>query len=198
MAEHYFSNRPGAESQERQIFVEARGVRASLVSDRGVFSKDGLDDATRRLVERVDLSGAVDVLDLGAGYGVVTAILGRVYPSVRWTLVDINERAIGLARRNTAFLGANVTALVSDGVPEQLAESFDHVLLNPPIRAGKSVMYRLYDDARRSLRKSGSLWVVLQKKHGAPSTESKLQDLFGNVETVYRKSGYFIFRANKD
>ncbi|WP_083511609.1 class I SAM-dependent methyltransferase [Alicyclobacillus acidiphilus] len=197
MTEHYYTSQPSVTSDERVISVAVRGVETTLVTDRGVFSKGSLDDATRRLIEQVDLSHGETALDLGTGYGVVAAVLGRVFPNIAWTLIDINERAVSLAVRNTAYLGPRVKAMVSDGVPTSLDDSFDHVLLNPPIRAGKQVVYRLYDDAWRALRRHGSLWVVLQKKHGAPSTEARLAETFEDVQTVYKKSGYFIFRANK-
>jgi 16S rRNA (guanine1207-N2)-methyltransferase len=47
------------------------------------------------------------------------------------------------------------------------------------------------------LNEGGHLYVVIQKKQGAPSTKEKLESLFGNCETAEKKSGYFIFRAEK-
>ncbi|GMA57059.1 methyltransferase [Alicyclobacillus sacchari] len=198
VTEHYYSQRPSVASDERKIRVDVRGVSIDLVTDRGVFAKGGLDEATRRLIETVDLTGATSALDLGAGYGVVTAVLGRAYPLVEWTLIDINERAIDLAIRNTAGLAKKPIAIVHDGIPEEMDSVYDHVLLNPPIRAGKAVIYRLYEESHRALRHGGKLWIVIQKKHGAPSTFEELQRHYGSVETVYKKSGYFIFCAEKD
>ncbi|SDW68101.1 16S rRNA (guanine1207-N2)-methyltransferase [Alicyclobacillus hesperidum] len=198
MTDHYYSQRPSVASDERKIHIDVRGVSIDLVTDRGVFAKGGLDEATRRLIETVDLAGATEALDLGTGYGVVTAVLGRVYPGIQWTLIDINERAIDLAVRNTVGLLRKPVALVNDGIPDDMEAVFDHVLLNPPIRAGKLVMYRLYEQSKRALRKRGKLWVVIQKKHGAPSTLEELRRRFGVVEIVYKKSGYFIFCAEKD
>ncbi|KRW91187.1 methyltransferase [Alicyclobacillus tengchongensis] len=198
MTGHYYSQRPSVASDERTIHIDVRGVSIDLVTDRGVFAKSGLDEATRRLIETVDLAGATEALDLGAGYGVVTAVLGSVYPGIQWTLIDINERAIDLAVRNTAGLLRKPVPLVHDGIPDDMEAVFDHVLLNPPIRAGKLVMYRLYEQSKRALRKGGKLWVVIQKKHGAPSTLEELRRHFGFVQTVYKRSGYFIFCAEKD
>ncbi|WP_284286379.1 class I SAM-dependent methyltransferase [Alicyclobacillus fastidiosus] len=148
-------------------------------------------------METVELDGSEQVVDLGAGYGIVTAVLGTVFPNTRWTLIDINGRALDLARRNTAPFAHRCTYVQSDGIPDDVGSTFDDVLLNPPIRAGKAVVYRLFSDAHRVLVPGGRLWIVIQKKHGAPTALEELQRTFDSVDTVYKKSGYFIFRAVK-
>ncbi|MCL6637029.1 MAG: methyltransferase [Alicyclobacillus sp.] len=195
--EHYFQANPSGPREERWVRIQARGVTVEMLTDRGVFSKGGLDEGTRRLIEAADLTGAVNALDLGCGYGPVTAVLARVYPGVRWWMIDVNHRAVELARRNTADLVPTPVVLECDGIPTELDGHFDHVLLNPPIRAGKAIVFRLYEEARRSLKVGGKLWVVIQKKHGAPSTEARLRELFADVEVVHRKSGYFVLVATR-
>ena len=49
-----------------------------------------------------------------------------------------------------------------------------------------------------SLLPKGELWVVIQKKQGAPSTIDRLTELFGEVETLEKKKGYFIIKAIKN
>ncbi|WAH37383.1 class I SAM-dependent methyltransferase [Alicyclobacillus dauci] len=198
VTEHYYTQSPKTASQVRNIDVDVKGVHLRLQTDNGVFSKNGLDDATRRLIENVQLDSRASVLDLGAGYGVVSATLGTLYPETKWTLIDINERALALAAKNTMFMADRREVIASDGIPETVGEVFTDVLLNPPIRAGKAVVYRLFADAHRTLKPSGRLWIVIQKKHGAPSALAELERLFHRVETVYKKSGYFIFVAEKN
>lgn len=197
MSDHYYTSLPLSSSEERDILIRARGVERTMRTDNGVFSKDGLDSATERLITTAVLGSADRVLDLGAGYGPISAILGTVYPNTHWTLIDVNSRALHLAEWNTLFMSDRRTANCSDGVPDDWEPMFDAVFLNPPIRAGKSVVYRLFADAHRVLDQNGVLWVVIQKKHGAPSAEAELFRLFGDVRTVYKKSGYFIFAATK-
>lgn len=197
MAEHYYTGSPMSQSQQRRIDVDVRGLTFSLLTDRGVFSKGGLDEGTRRLVEQVSLNPVGHALDLGAGYGLVTAVLSTIYPEAQWTLIEINERALALAIENTSSLGNRRSAILSDGIPVHIENAYDDILLNPPIRAGKSVVYRLYADSFRALKAGGTLWVVIQKKHGAPSTAAELARLFGRVDEIYKKSGYFIFAARK-
>lgn len=197
MADHYYSGAPESTSETRFIAVSARGVKLQLRTDNGVFSKNGLDEGTRRLIEVVMLRDTDSVLDLGAGYGPVSAILGTVYPKSKWTLVDINERAAALATENTAFMSNRRNVTIFDGTPLEWVHQFDAVILNPPIRAGKSVVYRLFQDAERGLRPGGSLWVVIQRKHGAPSAQAELSKHFSQVSVVYKKSGYYVFAAKK-
>ena len=44
---------------------------------------------------------------------------------------------------------------------------------------------------------SGELWVVIQKKQGAPSAIEKLKELFDEVELVDKAKGYFIIKGKK-
>ena len=50
------------------------------------------------------------------------------------------------------------------------AEGFAAILTNPPIRAGKETVFNFYEGAFSKLQVGGELWVVIQKKQGAPST----------------------------
>jgi 16S rRNA (guanine1207-N2)-methyltransferase len=195
VAEHYFSQVPNVLSNPRWIEVRARGVVLRLKTDTGVFSKDELDKATQILIEHVELSEDANVADLGCGYGVVTAILGTVYSSSSWIMMDVNERAINLAVENTKPLGSRVRTAVSDGFAAFPEVMCTDVILNPPIRAGKEVVYRLYREARAHLQPGGSLWIVIQKKHGAPSTQTFLESIFNGVEVRFKKGGYYIYRC---
>lgn len=87
--------------------------------------------------------------------------------------------------------------VISSAAFENIHESYDMIVTNPPIRAGKDVVFSFYEGAFEHLNKGGRLYVVIQKKQGAPSTKEKLEALFGNCETAEKKSGYFIFRAEK-
>ena len=44
---------------------------------------------------------------------------------------------------------------------------------------------------------NGELWVVIQKKQGAPSTVAHLEEKFAEVEIVEKKKGYWIIKAKK-
>ena len=197
LTEHYYSERPEVESRPRRIDVSVRGVSVQLMTDAGVFAKGHLDRATAILIETVQLPKRARVVDLGCGYGPVTAVLARTYPDSRWWMLDVNERAVGLARQNTSVLGDRVIVHQSDGFAAVGGQQFTDVILNPPIRAGKAVVYRLFAEAAAHLEAGGGLWVVIQKKHGAASAEKHLRTLFQAVETAYKKSGYFVFHCTR-
>ena len=73
----------------------------------------------------------------------------------------------------------------------------DLIAVNPPIRAGKAVVYKLFAQSAQRLSDGGSLYVVMRKAQGAESAEKELKTRFARVETVERGSGYRVFRAEK-
>lgn len=79
------------------------------------------------------------MLDVGCGYGPIGITIAKLYPYLNIKMIDINERAISLAKKNVEQNKAqNVTVLKSniyENIKEE--ESFDYILTNPPIRAGK-------------------------------------------------------------
>lgn len=194
---HYYETPSDLESRPHEITADVRGVYVSLMVDRGVFSTKGLDYGTRVLLETVRLQEEGFTVDLGCGYGAVTAVLARVYPQRRWLAVDVNERAVELAKRNLEFAVGRIRVVHSDGLPGVGDERPDAVLLNPPIRAGKAVIYRLFEESAQVLVAGGSLWIVMHKKHGAQSASVKLGTLFPEVTLRERNAGYHVFECIK-
>jgi len=193
----YFSSHPDVEHHIRTVTVAARGQTLNLRTDSGVFSKRGLDYGSRVLVESVSLPQTGTMVDLGCGYGPVAGLLAAVYPETRWILLDVNQRAVALALCNLKHLGSRIQAYESDGfaaVPDMAA---DAILLNPPIRAGKEVVYRLFAESRQHLSEGGQLWTVMQKKQGAESGARELKSLFSRVELVNRSGGYHVYCSSK-
>ena len=74
---------------------------------------------------------------------------------------------------------------------------FDAVVTNPPIRAGKQVIYRMFADAARSLRTGGALYLVIRKQQGAESCVKYLKTLFGSVERLDREAGFWVLKASE-
>lgn len=198
MTEHYYSREPQTESAEVRIEVTLRGLRLSFYTDRGVFSKKGVDFGTRLLIETAKIPNEAKLADIGCGYGPIGITLAKESAQRKVTMIDINERAVHLAQKN-AHLNqvGHVQVIRSDLFQEVAEEGFDYILSNPPIRAGKQTVYRLFTESHASLKSGGELWLVIQKKQGAPSAYKKLKELFGEVEEITKKKGYRIFRAKK-
>ncbi|WP_017473677.1 class I SAM-dependent methyltransferase [Amphibacillus jilinensis] len=199
MSEQYFAQNPQAKSKPMTWAFDLRGHTLKFTSDVGVFSKNEVDFGSRALIEAFippNIDG--DFVDLGCGYGPIGLSLAKAFPNRHVLLGDINERAIALAKTNAKHNHIdNISCYLSDrftDLPEQL---FAAVITNPPIRAGKKVVHQIFSDSYQRLMIGGELWVVIQKKQGAPSAIQKLNDLFAKVETVKKSKGYFIIRARK-
>lgn len=198
MSEHYFSPDPMARHEEVEFTARLRGLDLRFVTDRGVFSREHIDAGSRLLIESVQVPADAVVLDLGCGYGPIGIVAARLVPQGRVYLVDVNERAAALARRNLVLNQIiNAEVRVGDGTAPVRAVAFDAILLNPPVRAGKAVVWRLFDEAHAALTPGGSLWVVIGNKQGAPSVLKRLQEVFGTVQDANRGGGFRIYRAVK-
>ena len=193
MPDHYYTETPNSAHDERRIALRALGNDLTFVTDAGVFSRDGLDRGTEVLLEALPpLEGRV--LDLGCGWGAVGVALGKRYPALDIVMTDINSRAVELARRNLAENGVTAAVLQGDGF-DAVEGRFDAIVTNPPIRAGKAVIYGLFARAREYLEPDGALYVVIRKQQGAPSALKYLKEIYSQAETVDRASGFHVLRA---
>ncbi|NLT11946.1 MAG: class I SAM-dependent methyltransferase [Clostridiaceae bacterium] len=203
---HYFSEQPSTPSKRKEIEFRIHGQDYLFFTDTEVFSKNAVDFGTELMLKTVisDLLNnkikTGELLDLGCGYGVVGVVMKRVFPAMSVKMLDINSRAVSLAQENARhnFVGS-VQVFSSDGfsgLPED-SRDFTVVLTNPPVRAGKSTVFSFYDGAFERLRDGGWLYVVLQKKQGAPSSMIYLERLFGRCEVIEKDKGYWIMKATK-
>jgi len=196
LTDHYYTKHPKAEHREHQFTAQLRGLDFRFITDSAVFSRDRVDFGSALLIEALHLNVTDTVLDIGCGYGPIGLVAARLAPEGKIHMVDVNERAVDLARRNLVENEiTNAEVYVSDGLEAVRGLQFDAVVTNPPIRAGKATIYLLLDEAHAVLRSSGSAWVVIQTKQGAPSMKKKLKELFGNVQDVEREAGYHVFRS---
>ena len=195
MSDHYFSRNPASESRPVDCDFVYRGISLRFRTDAGVFSRGEADPGTRLLLEALPEHMEGDILDLGCGWGIIGISVARKWPETRVVLADVNERALSLSRENAEINHAGVTCVESDGMAAFADRLFDAVITNPPIRAGKQVIYRMFADAARSLRENGALYLVIRKQQGAESCIRYLQTLYGDVTKLDRSGGYWVLRA---
>ena len=184
-------------SEIREFDTVVRDKKFKFKVDNGVFSKNKLDTGSRVLIEGVLLSGIYgNVLDLGCGYGALSIILSS-FSSIDTFFdgVDVNKRAIHLANMNKKINKINNINFFESDVYSNITKKYDFIITNPPIRAGKSVIYEMLDNALNYLNKDGSLIFVMRKEHGAKSTYKHLEDMY-DIKEIYKKNGFFVFRCN--
>lgn len=198
MSEHYYSKKPTVQHDLHTLNANLRGCKLTFRTDAGVFSKKGVDYGSKYLIEKMEIPSAAQVLDVGCGYGPIGLSAACLCPQGHVTMVDINERAVQLAAENARLNRIdNVTILQSDLLDQVKHLQFDIILTNPPIRAGKETVHQIFTDSYNCLKPGGSLWVVIQKKQGAPSAMAKLEAVYDEVAEVSKDKGYRILKATK-
>ena len=196
MSDHYFSASPTSEHRYAEAEYVYRGETLRFLTDAGVFSRGEVDFGTDVLLRALPEEMTGRVLDLGCGWGAVGASVGKKYPACRIVMSDVNERALALAAKNAAANGVQAETAQSDGL-ERVEGPFDYILTNPPIRAGKQVIYRLFAESAQKLSPEGSLYIVIRKQQGAESAVKYLKTIFQQVDTVDKSGGFWVIRCRE-
>ncbi len=194
---HYFTN-DNIKHDINKINIIINNIHLTLTTDSGVFSKKGLDFGTRSLLEKLkvdEIKG--DVLDFGCGYGPVGIYLKKVTNAnnANIDMVDINERALNLAKKNANLNNVNVNIFQSD-IYQNVHKKYDFIISNPPIRVGKEILYKILFEANDHLKENGMLIIVVNKDQGAKSITRDLQKIY-NVSVLGKNKGFYIICAKK-
>lgn len=192
----YFSNEQ-LESKIQKLSTKICGKQYTFLTDNGVFSKDKLDFGTRLLLETIPISEITgEVLDVGCGYGPI-GIFVRKNCAVKVTMCDVNKRALHLASMNCKENHiSDIRILESDGYSAfSNSDQFDTIITNPPIRAGKKVVYEIVMGSKDHLKKEGRLYLVIRKEQGAKSLIRDLEKIY-RVTVLERSKGFFILQCN--
>ena len=193
--DHYYTAEPSSDHRPGEVRFSYGGRELVFATDSGVFSRRELDRGTEVLLTALPQSIEGPVLDMGCGYGTIGVAVGARWPGLSVTMADVNRRACDLARENARRNGVHAEVLESDGYAALVERRFATILQNPPIRAGKAVIYRMFADGAKSLLPGGKLYLVIRKQQGAPSAMSYLATLFAEVAAVEKKSGYWVLRC---
>ena len=185
---YYFDKNTQVESKEAITKAEIGGILFTFVTDNNVFSKRGVDFGTRTILESIkDING--EVLDFGCGYGPIGIYLKKKF-HVNIDMIDINERALNLAKKNAKINDADVMIFESD-IYNNVIKKYDYIVTNPPIRVGKQVLYKILIGAKEYLKENGHLLFVINKDQGAKSTMRDLQEYY-NVKLVVKNKGFYV------
>ncbi len=221
---HYFTKHPTSTGGRHSFTAELRGFEVTLVTEAGVFSRERVDRGTRLLIKHMEVKPTDRLLDLGCGYGPVGVIAGKLAPEGHITLIDINQRAVELARENLRANGiTDAEVFQGDGFASIGDRLFDIIALNPPIRAGLAVVHSLIEQAYAhlacvglagsSLRADeedpmqaeacatlegeggGRFYLVGRTRQGVIRIAEKMGEVFGNVTEVAKGGGYRLYRS---
>jgi 16S rRNA (guanine1207-N2)-methyltransferase len=194
--QHYFSKAPVKGGRKYALRLEIRGQRIELSSFSGLFSKKRVDLGTEVLIESIILPDAGEALDMGCGCGIIGIAVAKTRRRLKVTMVDVNPMAVKLAQDNLEDnCVSNAVALESDLYSALEGKTYDVIFSNPPLAAGYKVIFPLIEGAAEHLNEGGSLQIVLRK--GVNAIPKKMEEVFGNVELIARRSGYKVFRSIK-
>ena len=165
-----------------------------------VFSKNQVDYGTyvllNTIVKKISLFG--DCLDIGCGYGVIGIVLGTIFQNANFVMSDVNQTAVELSKQNVKKNNVkNIKNVLNSFAYQNIEGTFDYIISNPPIKAGKKVLLEILLGAFDKLNKNGKLIFVIKKKFGEDSIKKQLEKVFSNVQILARDSGYYILEATK-
>ena len=190
---HYFTNEK-LPSNVKKTNCFVLGQKFSFLTDNGVFSKEGLDFGSRLLLESIPLGEVgAKVLDMGCGYGVFGIVLNKLTDS-HVDMVDVNLRAMHLAKRNIDENKINNCNVFESSCYTNVDSKYNTIITNPPIRAGKKIVYDILMNAKEHLEVNGNLFLVIRKEQGAKSLIFDLQKIY-NVSILEKKKGFFILKC---
>ncbi len=188
----YFDN-VNLKSEMRKFDVKIFDCSFSFFSDNGVFCKEHLDFGTRLLLESIpwdEVHG--NILDVGCGYGPI-GIIASKFTNQAVTMCDINKRALHLAKMNAKENQVDAV-IVESNCYENISGTFDTIITNPPIRAGKKIVYEILFGAKEYLLSEGQLFLVIHKDQGAKSLIKDLEKEY-SVEVLKKNKGFFVIKC---
>lgn len=194
--EHYYSENPTSELKIKKISQDIKGYEFNFCTAPGVFSKDKIDQGTLVLAENMIIKKNSKVLDVGCGIGILGIVAARLFDA-NVIMTDINRRAIMLAGKNIEL--NNIKSEICQGnLYEQIrGNDFDAIISNPPQTAGKDLCFQLIEEAKDHLKPGGNLQIVARHNKGGKTLSRKMEQVFGNVKIIARKSGYSVYLSLK-
>ena len=194
--EHYYSKEQASPLDLKKISQRIKGNNFDFYTASGIFSRDKVDKGTLILAENMIIDKNAKVLDIGCGIGIIGIAAAKIF-NANVIMGDINKRAVMLAKKNIQL--NNVNAIICQGdLYENIKDSdFDVVLTNPPQTAGKELCFRLIEQSKGHLKQGGNLQLVARHNKGGATLSKKMEDVFGNVKIIAKKSGYSVYISFK-
>ena len=194
---HYFINDSNVKSNKRTLLYTYNKYNFRFVSDNGVFSKNEIDEGSDALLKSYLSKGKIGrTLDVGSGVGLLGIVVSKIN-DIEVDMLEINSRAVSLCEENIKLNGVNKCNVYESDIYEKTHDKYDVIISNPPIRAGKKVVFEILEKAYDYLNDDGELWVVIRKNQGADSARKKMTEVFNNCEIMDREKGFYILKSVK-
>ena len=190
----YFDNNENLRSEIRKLNYKYDSYSFIFNSDLGVLSKDKIDEGSKLLAECYFKYGKRDIslLDVGCGIGFLGISISKIM-NVHADMVDVNNRAIHLCKMNIKENDIDGRVWNSN-VYDDVKDSYDVIISNPPIRAGKSVYLRIIEEAFNHLNNEGQLWFVMRTNHGVKTVIKNLKAKY-NVDILAKDKGFYVVKV---
>ena len=195
---HYFTNDKNLVSNTKELVYKYSSFSFVFLSDNGVFSKKYIDYGSKLLLETY-LSvedKPLKVLDVGCGYGFIGAVISVVNNSYV-DMIDVNKRAVHLAKRNTKKLKGFTGSVFESDAYENVKDKYDVVITNPPIRVGKAKVLEILLESFSHMNDDGTLYFVIRKDQGALSIAKIIKENKCEIDVINKEKGYFIYKVKK-
>lgn len=166
-----------------------------LWTQPGIFSWNRVDPGSTLLMQALpSLSGKG--ADLGCGIGILASVVLASARVEHLTMIDIDHRAVRMAKRNITDPRASVQwADIRIG---PALKNLDFVVMNPPFHDGgaedRSLGQVFIRRAAEVLRPGGVCWLVANRHL---PYEAVLKPLFKRIDLKSETGGYKIYEAQK-
>jgi 16S rRNA (guanine1207-N2)-methyltransferase len=198
MVEHYYDENQKSKLIKTKISVSFFNKNFEIITASGIFSVGRVDKGTQILLNNCIIEDNKKVLDLGCGYGIVGISIANAFDKCNVVMCDVNKRAIAISKENIKLNKLeNINVFLSNGF-ENINDKFDYILLNPPQSAGKDICLKMIEDSFKHLNKNGLLEVVVRKNKGGNIIFDKMINVFGNLEVLAKKSGFWVCVSKKE
>ena len=197
--EHYFVAKQHDKSEYFTFDANIYGHKFTFTTVNGLFNYHGVDKGTMALLDtlvkcNLDIKGKV--LDIGCGLGVIGISVGTHFKGADITMADVNQTAVDVSKINAQNNGVSATIIQSNAY-DNIGGTFDWIITNPPIKAGKKVLFDIVLGSYIKLNAGGSIVLVIRKDLGMQSLKNEMEKTFGNCTIINRDKGYYMLLSKK-
>ncbi|MDI3517604.1 MAG: rRNA (guanine1207-N2)-methyltransferase [Thermotogota bacterium] len=197
MGDHYYIEEPTTPLKVKDVrLVLKNGHVYHFRTPSGVFGFGRIDRASRVLIENARIKGK-RLLDVGCGYGVIGITLKKEHPHLELFMSDINRRAVEFAKINAKENNIEAEVRWGNLYEPWRGETFDMILSNPPITAGKRVWERLIREAPNFLNNGGLFQIVAFHNKGGRRLKEIMRETFGNAKEICKDGGIRVYLSEK-